>query len=87
MSVHKELAAHAEKQNKLYQEFLQLDQLREKHIEDAITLCKQGESFSTNRINEVTNRMNRIPLRFIPSRKNVTVEMVKGYVQSLERRD
>jgi hypothetical protein len=80
MSVHIELAKHAEKQNKMYQAFLKLDQQRENYIEEAIKLCKNGEPFSTNKINLVTDQINKMNLRFIPIRKFVSVEMVKEYV-------
>ncbi|MFF2445755.1 DUF2533 family protein [Neobacillus sp. NPDC058068] len=85
MSVHKDLIKHAANQNKWYQEFQALDQLRESYIEDAVELCKQGSSFSTEKINEVTNRMNKINLRFVPERKIVTVEMVQEYVNSFTK--
>ncbi|MEH7252233.1 DUF2533 family protein [Neobacillus niacini] len=45
-------------------------------------LCKQGKPFSTDKINEVTNKMNKINLRIIPIKKNVTVDMVMEYVNS-----
>ncbi|MCH6265414.1 DUF2533 family protein [Neobacillus citreus] len=83
MSVHKDLIKHAENQNKSYQEFLALDQQREMYIEEAVELCKQGKPFSTYKINEVTNRMNKINLRIISIRKNVTPEMVQEYVNKL----
>jgi hypothetical protein len=81
MSVHKELAQHAANQNLVYQEFQKLDQLREQYIEEAIELCKQDKPFSTDKINEVTHKMNQINLRFVSERKYVTVEMVKEYVK------
>jgi hypothetical protein len=83
MSVHKDLIKHAEHQNKTYQAFLALDQQREHYIEEAIELCKQGNPFATDKINQVTNEINKINLRFIPARKNVTTEMVQEYVNSL----
>ncbi|WP_066304799.1 DUF2533 family protein [Bacillus sp. FJAT-29814] len=83
MSVHKDLINHAANQNKLYQEFLALDQQRELYIEEAVELCKQGKLFTTDKINEVTNRMNKINLRITSIRKNVTVEMVQDYVKTL----
>ncbi|MFC4798958.1 DUF2533 family protein [Neobacillus sp. GCM10023253] len=83
MSVHKDLIKHAENQNKSYQEFLALDQQREMYIEEAVELCKHGKPFSTYKINEVTNRMNKINLRIISIRKNVTPEMVQEYVNKL----
>ena len=85
MSVHKDLIKHAANQNKTYQVFQELDQQRENYIEEAVELCKQGLPFSSDKINEVTNRMNKINLRFVPTRKNVTVEMVQEYVKSLTK--
>lgn len=81
MSVHKDLINHAANQHETYQQFLALDQQREQYIEEAIELCKQGSPFSTGKINEVTNRINKINLRFIPTRQNVTVEMVQDFVK------
>ncbi|NYE04054.1 hypothetical protein F4694_000798 [Bacillus niacini] len=86
MSVHKDLIKHAKNQNQSYQEFKALDELREKYIEEAVELCKQGQPFTTDKINEVTNKMNRINLRIISLRKNVTTEMVQKYVNSLENK-
>ncbi|MFS0777337.1 DUF2533 family protein [Neobacillus sp. 3P2-tot-E-2] len=83
MSVHKDLIKHAKNQNQSYQEFKALDELREKYIEEAVKLCKQGKPFTTDKINEVTNKMNRINLRIISLRKNVTTEMVQEYVNSI----
>jgi hypothetical protein len=83
MSVHKDLMQHAERQNRIYREFLELDQRRESYIEDAIELCIQGRPFSTDNINDVTNRINRMNGRIIPNRKNVTVEMVLEYAKSI----
>ncbi|MDQ0971014.1 uncharacterized protein YnzC (UPF0291/DUF896 family) [Neobacillus niacini] len=86
MSVHKDLIKHAKDQNQSYQEFKDLDELREKYIEEAVELCKKGKPFTTDKINEVTNKMNRINLRIISLRKNVTTEMVQEYVNSLENK-
>lgn len=80
MSVHKDLIQHAANQNKEYRYFLQLDGQREIYIEEAITLCKAGKPFSTDKINEVTKKINNINLRIIPERKIVTEEMVREYV-------
>lgn len=80
MSVHKDLIQHAANQNKEYQNFLQLDQQRESFIEEAIQLCKEGKPFTTDKINDVTKKINNIKLRFIPERKIVTTDMVCEYV-------
>jgi hypothetical protein len=86
MSVHKDLIKHAKNQNQSYQEFKALDELREKYIEEAVELCKQGQPFTTDKINEITNKMNRINLRIISLRKNVTTEMVQEYVNSIKNK-
>lgn len=82
MSVHKDLIKHAYNQNQDYQEFLRMDQLRESYIEEAVALCKQGQPFTTDKINQVTNNMNRLTVRMLPKRKHVTVGMVQEYVES-----
>ncbi|WP_053363229.1 DUF2533 family protein [Bacillus sp. FJAT-27251] len=87
MSVHKELAQHAEKMNGIYKTYLQLDQQREVYIEEAVQLCKQGLPFTTSKINEVTNQINTLNLRFIPFKKNVTPEMVQEYVEKIKNKD
>ncbi|MBT2755184.1 DUF2533 family protein [Mesobacillus foraminis] len=84
MSVHMELAQHAGKQNKMYQQFLKLDNMRETYIEEAVAQCKEGKPFTTDKINEVTNAMNKINLRFTPVRKIVTSEMVREYAETLK---
>ena len=81
MSVHKDLIKHAANQHETYQQFLALDQQREQYIEEAIELCKQGLPFSTDKINAVTNSINKINLRFIPTREFVTGEMVQEFVK------
>jgi hypothetical protein len=87
MSVHKELAQHAEKMNSVYKVYLQLDQQREFYIEEAVQLCQQELPFSTHKINEVTDRINGLNLRFVPFKKNVTPQMVKEYVGKLKNKD
>ena len=84
MSVHKDLIQHAKNQNQLYMKFTQLDQQREVYIQEAVELCKAGKDFSTDKINDVTNQINFIANdRFIPTRKLVTPDMVRVYVESL----
>lgn len=85
MSVHKDLILHAKKQNQLYNKFLNLDQLREEYIQEAVELCQVGKEFTTDKINEVTTEINLLANgRFIPTRKLVTPEMVRVYVKSLQ---
>ena len=84
MSVHKAITLHAQKQNQDFTKFTRLDQQREEYIQEAIELCKAGKGFTTDKINEVTSQINILANeRFIPTRKLVTPEMVRGYVESL----
>ncbi|UTI40993.1 DUF2533 family protein [Niallia sp. RD1] len=77
MSVHKEITKHVEQINSRVNHFKQLDQLRESYIEEAILLCKAGENFSVDKINDVTEQMNELArLGVVPSRKKVTKAMV-----------
>ncbi|MBM7652946.1 YpbS family protein [Neobacillus cucumis] len=80
MSVHKAISEHVNKQNKKINDFLSLDHLRELYIEETVTLCKAGQPFTTEKINHVTNQINELARQgIIPTRKLVTVEMVKEY--------
>jgi accessory colonization factor AcfC len=85
MSVHKAITAHVNKQNKKINDFLSLDQLREMYIEEAVALCKAGKPYTTEKINEVTLQINDLARQgIIPTRKIVTVEMVREYALSNE---
>ncbi|MDR4946890.1 YpbS family protein [Neobacillus cucumis] len=80
MSVHKAISEHVNKQNKKINDFLSLDHLRELYIEEAVTSCKAGQTFTTEKINRVTNQINDLARQgIIPTRKLVTVEMVREY--------
>ena len=81
MSVHKAITAHSKKQNEIVMKFLQLENLREKYIEEAIYQCQHNEPFSTVEINEVTKKINELAKSGIAEqRKFVTEEMVKEFV-------
>lgn len=83
MSVHKDITLHAQKQHELFSQFTLLDQKREAYIQEAIELCKAGKEFTTDQINEVTEQINILAnQRLIPTRKIVTPEMVRVYVNS-----
>lgn len=85
MSVHKDITLHAQKQNGLFTQFTNLDQRRETYIQEAIELCRAGKEFTTDQINEVTKQINVLAnQRLIPTRKMVTPEMVRVYVDSLK---
>jgi hypothetical protein len=80
MSVHKDITEHVNKQNQRINDFLVLDNLREQYIDEAVELCKQGKEFTTDKINEVSKRINALARKgIIPTRKLVTVEMVREY--------
>lgn len=84
MSVHKAITDHVNKQNKRITEFLTLDQQREFYIEEAVELCRLGKNFTTEKINEVTARINELAKQgIVPTRKIVTPEMVRDYVIKL----
>ncbi|MDQ0213970.1 accessory colonization factor AcfC [Oikeobacillus pervagus] len=84
MSVHKAITEHSNKQHKIVRRFVELDGLRETYIEEAVLLCKNGNPFETEKINEVTNEINQLARKgIVPTRKNVTVEMVQEYVTRL----
>ncbi|MCQ6276330.1 DUF2533 family protein [Bacillus sp. V3B] len=83
MSVHKDITLHAQKQNELFTQFTILDQQREEYIQEALELCKAGKPFTTDKINEITNQINILAnQRLIPTRKIVTPEMIRVYVES-----
>ncbi|RIW28779.1 DUF2533 family protein [Bacillus salacetis] len=84
MSVHKAITKHSNKQNAIAKEFLKLDQQREYYIEEAVGRCLKGETFSTDKINEITKRINdEARLGIVPERKYVTLDMVKEYCAQL----
>lgn len=85
MSVHKEISKHSNKQNQLVQQFMILDERREKAIEEAVQLCSAGKPFKTERINQVTNEINALARQgVVPQRKLVTTEMIEEYVARLK---
>ena len=85
MSVHKAISEHVNKQNKKINDFLSLDQLRELYIEEALTLCKAGKPFTTEKINKVTQQINELARQgIVPTRKLVTDEMVREFAGKSE---
>jgi hypothetical protein len=85
MSVHKDITAHVNTANKRITDFLALDRKREFYIEEAVESCKQGKPFSNEKINEVTNQINELAKQgIVPARKNVTIEMVREYVNRIK---
>ncbi|MGM0830972.1 MAG: YpbS family protein [Bacillota bacterium] len=84
MSVHKDITKHSSKQNQLVQQFMILDERRERAIDEAVQLCLNDQLFTTNAINDVTNEINILARQgVVPQRKLVTIEMVKEYAAKL----
>lgn len=83
MSVHKAISAHVNGQNHILSEYVQLDQQREAFIDEACQLCKKAQPFNTDKINQVTEKMNLLSKKIenLPERSYVTVQMVQEYVQ------
>ncbi|WP_445486972.1 DUF2533 family protein [Niallia sp. 03133] len=85
MSVHKAITKHVEQVNSRVNVFKQLDYAREKYIEEAVQQCLNGEKFSVKKINAVTEEINSLAKQgVVPSRKLVTIEMVKEYTKKLK---
>ncbi|WP_044340393.1 DUF2533 family protein [Rossellomorea aquimaris] len=83
MSVHKDISKHSSKQNQLVQQFMLLDERREKEIDEAVQLCLAEQPFTTDKINQVTNEINALARQgVVPQRKLVTTKMVEEYVNS-----
>ncbi|WIG45267.1 YpbS family protein [Bacillus halotolerans] len=79
--VHKAISAHSAKQHEHIKTFMQLEHLREMAIEEAVAKCKNDEPFSTDAINEITEKMNQLAKKgIVPTRCLVSKEMVKEYV-------
>ncbi|WP_163102328.1 DUF2533 family protein [Peribacillus alkalitolerans] len=85
MSVHKAISKHVNGQNEIIRHFAYLDEQRERFIEEAAALCKNGQPFSTDQINAVTKEMNELSMKIenLPSRKQVTQEMVREFVNRI----
>ena len=50
------------------------------YIDEAVTLCREGKPFTTEKINMVTNQINDLAKQgIIPTRKVVSIEMVREY--------
>ncbi|MCY9190598.1 DUF2533 family protein, partial [Bacillus mojavensis] len=74
-------SAQSAKQHENIKTFMQLEHLREMAIEEAVAKCKNDEPFSTDAINEVTEKMNQLAKKgIVPTRRLVSKEMVKEYV-------
>ncbi|UUZ78927.1 YpbS family protein [Paenibacillus sp. P26] len=84
--VHEAITAHTRKQHAHLERFLELDEARERAIEEAVSLCEKGLSFSVERINAITAQINAHAGQGIsPLRKPVTEQMVRDYTARRNR--
>lgn len=84
MSVHQDISEHSRKQHQHLQRFQELDEERERYIEEAILACLEDRPFSVEGINEITRYINEHAKQGIsPLRKYVTVEMIREYASKL----
>lgn len=58
MSVHEAITAHTSKQHAHLERFLQLEEARERAIDQAAADCAAGKPFSVEAINAITARIN-----------------------------
>ncbi|KAA6451736.1 YpbS family protein [Bacillus swezeyi] len=80
-NVHEAITAHSKKQHQHISEFVLLEQEREKAIDEAVAKCERKEPFSTDRINQITVKMNELSKKgIVPIRRLVSKEMVEEYV-------
>jgi hypothetical protein len=84
--VHQAITAHLQKQHSILKQFAELEQERERYIEEAVMLCQNGQPFTVEKINAVTKKMNELAKQgVVPTRKYVTAEMVKEYVERIKK--
>ncbi|MGN9865046.1 YpbS family protein [Bacillus swezeyi] len=80
-NVHEAITAHSKKQHQHISEFVLLEQEREKAIDKAVAKCERKEPFSTDRINQITVKMNELSKKgIVPIRRLVSKGMVEEYV-------
>lgn len=82
MSVHLAISKQVENHINGQMEFKRLEAMREVTIEKVVADAKKGNDFSVTEINQITNEMNGIAMKFgFPTRKTVTKEMVTEYTK------
>ncbi|RAV17669.1 DUF2533 family protein [Paenibacillus contaminans] len=85
MSVHYAISEHSRRQAARIENFNRLDELRERHIEEAVAKCLRGEAFSVAAINEATAAINELARQgIVPTRQTVTEQMVRDYAVKLK---
>lgn len=86
MNVHEAISQHSRRQHNHLQQFEELDQHRELLIQEAVSLCLKGESFTTEAINRATARIIEHAKHGIsPLRQFVDEDMIHDYVERLNQ--
>lgn len=81
-NVHEAITKHSKNQHNHVQSFLKLEAMRESLIDEAVQLCVKSLPFEVDKINQVTEEMNRLASKgIVPMRKMVTKKMVQDFVQ------
>ncbi|MBM7602067.1 hypothetical protein JOC75_000037 [Metabacillus crassostreae] len=81
-NVHEAITKHSNSQHQHVQTFLKLEAKRETLIEEAVFCCVNALPFEVDKINEVTAEINYLASKgIVPTRKSVTKQMVKEYVE------
>ncbi|ALS22020.1 MULTISPECIES: DUF2533 family protein [Paenibacillus] len=82
MNVHEAITNHTRKQHAHLERFIELENERERAIEQAVAQCAAGLPFSVEPINAVTALINSHAQKGIsPTRIFVTEEMVREFVK------
>lgn len=85
MNVHEAITQHSRKQHEHLQTFQQLDEERERLIQEAVDRCLRGEPFTTEAINQVTAKIiEHARYGISPLRQFVSEEMVQDYAARLQ---
>jgi hypothetical protein len=81
MNVHEAISRHSTAQHLHLIRFQELDEQREQAIEACILLCKNGEAFSVDPINQITAAIIEHAKHGIsPLRQTVSEQMIKDFV-------
>ncbi|WP_438448343.1 DUF2533 family protein [Gorillibacterium sp. sgz5001074] len=87
MNVHEAITKHSRKQHEHLQTFQELDDERERLIQEAVDRCVRGEPFTTEAINRVTARIIEHAKNGIsPLRQFVSEEMIQDYIARLQEK-
>lgn len=84
MSVHEAISKHSRKQHMHLTAFQELDERRERAIEQAVGQYLRGEPYSLDAINSITAQINSHAKHGIsPTRQYVTADMLEAYAERL----